>query len=254
MKFKTKLYLAAILIITVAAFVFGYRAAVWLDKGVNAPRRPEVKSPQPAVEVAVNPTPDAKKLIRQPAVEEQIRSSAKTKVTNPRADTEVKPVKQRVVVKTKTGDGPEGQEEILADLATEPQEGQQSLDVVTQEHTEQLPGGQKVQVVETEATTEIVLKLPEAKPPQDGRLKAVVAFSSGVASSNSAPDVRAGFAYEAVQRGRWSLDAVVLPPTELGAGVSFDLVRGASAGVAATWDFKERRVKGRAVVGLTIQF
>ncbi len=249
MRIKTKLYLAAILIITVAAFVFGYRAAVWLDKGVNAPRRPEVKNPSPAVEVAVNPTPDAKKLIRQPAVEEKIRSSAKTRVTNPQGDTVVKPVKQRVVVKTKVGDDPAAQEEILADLATEPQEGQQSLDVVTQEHTEQLPGGQKVQVVETEATTEIVLKLPEAKPPQDGRLKAVVAFSS-----NSAPDVRAGFAYEVVQRGRWSLDAVILPPAELGAGISFDVVRGASAGVAGTWDAEGKRLRGRAMVGLAIQF
>lgn len=116
MRFKTKLYLTAIVIIRVAAFVFGYRAAVWLDKGVNAPRRPEVKTPQPAVEVAVNPTPDAKKMIRQPTVEENIQSATKTRVTNPRADTEVKPVKQRVIVKTKTGNGLAAHEEILADL------------------------------------------------------------------------------------------------------------------------------------------
>lgn len=249
MRLKTKLYLAAILIITVAAFVFGYRAAVWLNKDAGETRRPEVKSPQPAVEVAVNPTPDAKKLIRQPAVEEKIRSSAKTRVANPQGDTVVKPAKQRIVVKTKTGNGPEGKEEVLADLATEPQEGQQPLEAVTQEHTEELPGSQKVQVVETEATTEIILKLPEYKPPGDGRVKAVIAFSP-----NSAPDVRAGFAYEVVQRGRWSLDAVILPPAELGAGVSLDVIHGASAGVAVTWDFEERKVKGRAMVGFVIQF
>ncbi len=182
MRLKTKLYLAAILIITVAAFVFGYRAAVWLNKDSGDTRRPEVKTPQPAVKVAVNPTPDAKKLIRQLAVEEKIRSSAKTRVTNPQGDTIVKPAKQRVIVKTKAGDSPAGQEEIIADLATEPGEGQQPLDVVTEQHIEQLPGGQQVQVVETEATTEIIVKLSEYKPPGDGRLKAVVAF----------PDVRAG--------------------------------------------------------------
>lgn len=128
--------------------------------------------------------------------------------------------------------------------ATEPGEGQQPLDVVTQERTEELPNGQKVQVVETEATTEIILKLPETKPPQDGRFKAIVAF----------PDTRAGFACEVVQRGRWSLDAVVLPRRSWGARVSFGVIHGASAGVVATWDFEERRVRGRAVVGLTIQF